>query len=389
MTLNPFNFNTTPGLRFGSGQAKDSCKEISKKLGTRILFITDKDLMSLGLTKPTIEELNKIGSVEIFDEVEADPSRKTLLSAIEIGKKFNATGVIGFGGGSSMDVAKLVALILGSNEDLEAAWGVENAKGPRLPLILVPTTAGTGSEVSPVAIITIEEEEKKGVSSSIILPDLAILDPDLTLGLPAGTTASTGIDAMVHAIEGYASTSKNNNPISKMLAIEALKLLGGSIETAVSDGSNVEARGNMLIGAMLAGKTFANSPVAAVHALAYPLGGTFHVSHGLSNSLVLPYVLRFNSIDAKAAKDYAELAPYVFPDLNTDRGAQAVSAEFIDRMEELSKRLGLPQKLREVDIPKNACEKMARDAMKQTRLLVNNPREVKEADAFNIYQAAW
>jgi alcohol dehydrogenase class IV len=174
-----------------------------------------------------------------------------------------------------------------------------------------------------------------------------------------------------------------------MLAIEALKLLGGSIETAVSDGSNVEARGNMLIGAMLAGKAFANSPVAAVHALAYPIGGTFHVSHGLSNSLVLPYVLRFNSVDAKATKDYAVLAPYVFPNLNTDRGSQAVSAEFIDRLEELSKRLGLPQKLREVDIPKNACEKMARDAMKQTRLLVNNPREVTEADAFSIYQAAW
>ena len=389
MILNSFNFNTTAGLRFGSGQAKDSCKEISKKLGPRILFITDEGLMSLGLTKPTIEELNKIGSVEIFDEVEADPSRKTLLSAIEIGKKFNATGIIGFGGGSSMDVAKLVALILGSNEDLELAWGVENAKGPRLPLVLVPTTAGTGSEVTPVAIITVGEEEKKGVSSSIILPDLAILDPDLTLGLPARTTASTGIDAMVHAIEGYASSNKNNNLISKMLAIEALKLLGGSIETAVLEGSNVEARGNMLIGAMLAGKTFANSPVAAVHALAYPIGGTFHISHGLSNSLVLPYVLRFNSVDVKAAKFYAELAPYVFPSLDINRGTQAVCSEFIEKMENLSKRLGLPQKLREVNIPKNACEKMARDAMKQTRLLVNNPREVTETDALSIYQSAW
>ena len=254
--------------------------------------------------------------VEIFDDVEADPSQKTLLKAIETGKKFKATGVIGFGGGSSMDVAKLSALILGSNEDLEKAWGVANAKGPRLPLALVPTTAGTGSEVTPVSIITVGEEEKKGVSSPIILPDLAILDPELTLGLPAATTASTGIDAMVHAIEGYASSNKNNNVISKMLAIEALKLLGGSIEKAVMDGTNVEARGNMLIGAMLAGKAFANSPVAAVHALAYPIGGTFHISHGLSNSLVLPYVLRFNSVDVKAAKNYAELAPYVFPKLD-------------------------------------------------------------------------
>ena len=234
-----------------------------------------------------------------------------------------------------------------------------------------------------------ERRKKKGVSSSIILPDLAILDPDLTLGLPAGTTAATGIDAMVHAIEAYASSSKNNNPISKMLSIEALKLLGGSIEKAVFEGSNVEARGNMLIGAMLAGKAFANSPVAAVHALAYPIGGTFHVSHGLSNSLVLPYVLRFNSVDSKASKDYAELAPYVFPEIDTNRGAQSVCAEFIDKLESLSKKLGLPQKLREVDIPKNACEKMAKDAMKQTRLLVNNPREVTEKDALNIYHSAW
>jgi len=389
MTINSFQFNTTPGLRFGSGQAKDCCKEISSKLGKHILFVTDKGLMSLGLTNNTLKELQKTSSVEVFDDVEADPSKKTLLKAIEIGKKINATGVIGFGGGSSMDVAKLAALILGSNENLDEAWGVANAKGPRLPLALIPTTAGTGSEVTPVSIITVGEEEKKGVSSALILPDLAILDPDLTLGLPANTTAATGIDAMVHAIEGYASLSNNNNPISKMLAIESLKLLSGSIEKAVFEGSNIEARGNMLIGSMLAGKTFANSPVAAVHALAYPIGGTFHVSHGLSNSLVLPYVLRFNSVDLKAAKDYAELAPFVFPELDNSKGTQAVCAEFIEKLESLSKKLGLPQKLREVDIPKNACEKMAKDAMKQTRLLVNNPREVTEVDALNIYQSAW
>ena len=389
MTLSSFNFNTTPGIRFGRGQAKDSCKEIFNKLGSRILFITDKGLMKLGLAKNTIEELKKMGSVEVFDDVEADPSKKTLLKSIETGKQFQATGIIGFGGGSSMDVAKLSALILGSNENLEKVWGVENAKGPRLPLVLIPTTAGTGSEVTPISIITVGKEEKKGVSSSIVLPDLAILDPDLTLCLPAATTAATGIDAMVHAIEAYASSNKNNNVISKMLAVEALKLIGNSIEKVVTNGSNVKARGNMLIGAMLAGKAFANSPVAAVHALAYPIGGIFHISHGLSNSLVLPYVLRFNSVEAKAANFYAELAPYVFPQIDTNKGTQAICAEFIDKMEDLSKRLGLPQKLREVGIPKNACEKMAKESMKQTRLLVNNPREITEPDALSIYQSAW
>ena len=390
MNLNNFTFNTTSGIRFGNGTSKSCASEISQKLGTNILFITDKDLMSLKLTEPTLIELKKLSSkVEVFQDVEADPSLKTLMNAIEIGKKNNITGVIGFGGGSSMDVAKLTSLILGSNEDIEEAWGVSNAKGPRLPLILVPTTAGTGSEVTPISIITVGEEEKKGVSSPIILPDIAILDPELTVGLPAHTTAATGIDAMVHAIEGYASANKNNNPISKMISVEALKLLGGSIEKAVFEGSNVEARGNMLLGAMLAGKSFANSPVAAVHALAYPIGGTFHVSHGLSNSLVLPYVLRFNSVDNKATKDYSELAPFLFPDIDTSKGSQAICKEFIDRLENLSKKLGLPQKLREVNIPKEACKKMASDAMKQTRLLVNNPREVTENDALNIYKAAW
>ena len=390
MNLNNFTFNTTSGIRFGNGTSKSCASEISQKLGTNILFITDKDLMSLKLTEPTLIELKKLSSkVGVFQDVEADPSLKTLMNAIEIGKKNNITGVIGFGGGSSMDVAKLTSLILGSNEDIEEAWGVSNAKGPRLPLILVPTTAGTGSEVTPISIITVGEEEKKGVSSPIILPDIAILDPELTVGLPAHTTAATGIDAMVHAIEGYASANKNNNPISKMIAVEALKLLGGSIEKAVFEGSNIEARGNMLLGAMLAGKSFANSPVAAVHALAYPIGGTFHVSHGLSNSLVLPYVLRFNSVDNKATKDYSELAPFLFPDIDTSKGSQAICKEFIDRLENLSKKLGLPQKLREVNIPKEACKKMASDAMKQTRLLVNNPREVTENDALNIYEAAW
>ena len=390
MSLNNFIFNTTSGIRFGSGMSKLCAEEVSKKLGPNILFITDKDLMSLKLTEPALDELRKFSSiVEIFQDVEADPSIKTLLNSIQVGKKINATGVIGFGGGSSMDVAKLSSLILGSNENIDDVWGVSNAKGPRLPLVLVPTTAGTGSEVTPISIITVGEEEKKGVSSEIILPDIAILDPDLTIGLPAHTTAATGIDAMVHAIEGYTSANKNNNPISKMLAVEALKLLAGSIERAVFDGSDIKARGNMLIGAMLAGKAFANSPVAAVHALAYPIGGTFHVSHGLSNSLVLPYVLRFNSVDSKTTKDYAELAPYIFPDINTDQGNQAICNEFIDKLEVLSKKIGLPQKLREVNIPKEACKKMASDAMKQTRLLVNNPREVTERDALNIYEAAW
>ena len=214
-----------------------------------------------------------------------------------------------------MDVAKLVSLLLGSNQQIETIWGVNNAKGPRLPLVLIPTTAGTGSEVTPISIITMDDKEKKGVSSKFILPDLAILDPLLTTNLPANITASTGIDAMVHAIEAFTSINSNNNPVSKMLSIEALKLLGSSIKTAVFDGHNINARSNMLLGSMLAGKAFANSPVAAVHALAYPIGGLFNISHGLSNSLVLTSVMKFNSKNEETKKSYAYLSPVSYTHL--------------------------------------------------------------------------
>ena len=255
-----------------------------------------------------------------------------------------------------------------------------------MPLIQIPTTAGTGSEVTPISIITVGETEKKGVVAPQLLPDIALLDAELTLGLPAHVTAATGIDAMVHAIESYTSASANNNPVSKALAREALRLLGANIESAVKDGTNVKARSDMLLGAMLAGQAFANSPVAAVHALAYPIGGIFHVPHGLSNALVLPHVMRFNTETCGEA--YAVLATDVFPDLAATPSDQRVN-QFIDRLEALSADLGLEQTLREVGIGEADLATLASDAMKQTRLLVNNPREVSETDALAIYKAAF
>ena len=387
--MNDFNFNTTPGIIFGKGASVSSCDRIIDKLGDNIFVITDADLTKIGLNKPIINQISKSSNLEVFDDVESDPSKKTLIKALKSAKNFKPTGILGFGGGSSMDIAKLISLLVGTEQDIENIWGVGNAKGTRLPLVLIPTTAGTGSEVTPISIITLEKDEKKGVSSPIILPDLAVLDPKLTLNLPSDITAATGIDAMVHAIEAYTSNNQNNNPISKLLAIESLKLLGTSIETAVFDGHNIEARSNMLLGSMMAGQAFANSPVAAVHALAYPIGGIFHITHGLSNSLVLPHVLKFNSTNAKACEQYAFLAPFVFKDINQNTNTKNICNDFIDRLENLSSLLNLPSKLRELDIPKDACVKMAKESMKQTRLLVNNPREVTEEDAFNIYNAAW
>ncbi|MEM5520170.1 iron-containing alcohol dehydrogenase [Sulfitobacter sp. AS59] len=386
--MTPFVFNTTKSVVFENGAALRLAELAGGLLGQNCLLITDPGLRALGLCDPAIAALETAGhTVTIFDAVEADPSRETLMQAVEAGRAAGTTGVIGFGGGSSQDVAKLVALLLGADEDLDSAWGVAQAKGPRLPLVLIPTTAGTGSEVTPVSIITVGAEEKRGVSSPVILPDMAILDAELTLGLPAHITAATGVDAMVHAIEAYASKNANNNPVSKLLAREALRLLGANIEAVVADGSNLEARGAMLLGSMLAGQAFANSPVAAVHALAYPIGGTFHIPHGLSNALVLPHVLRFNAPDAGTL--YAEIAADAFPELAVVEGTQARTAAFIEALADLSARVGLQTRLRDVDIPKEAIDKMAADAMLQGRLLVNNPREVTQADAHTIYTAAW
>lgn len=381
--MTPFAFHTAKSVLFRPGGAAELGVLAASLLGPRVLFVTDPGIRRLGLADAALGALG--AGVTVFDRVEADPSQETLMAAVAAGQ--GATGVVGFGGGSAMDVAKLAALLLGSGEALAAAWGVGNARGPRLPLVLVPTTAGTGSEVTPVAIITVGAEEKRGVSSPILLPDIALLDPDLTLGLPPAITAATGIDAMVHAIEAYATVNPNANPVSRLLARQALRLLGANIETAVHAGGDRAARRAMLLGAMLAGQAFANAPVAAVHALAYPLGGIFHIPHGLSNALVLPQVLAFNAPVAGAV--YAEIAAEAFPELAAIEGSQARTAAFIAALAALGARLGLPTRLRDVGVPEDALPRLARDAMKQTRLLVNNPCPVTEADALAIYRAAW
>ncbi len=387
--MEDFVFNTTPSIRQGWGLAS-KLAEVARDLPlgpdrAEVFFVTDPGIMSLGLADEAISSLRSSGyQVTLFEGVEADPKATTVLEAVSIAKRTNAACVIGFGGGSSMDVAKMIALLACSDQPLDEMYGVNQATGKRLPLILVPTTAGTGSEVTAVSILTTGTEEKKGVVSPIILPDIALLDGRLTLGLPAHITAATGVDAMVHAIEAFTSRSANNNPLSKMLAEKALILLGANIRSVVEDGTNQSAREAMLLGSTLAGQAFANSPVAAVHALAYPVGSLFHVPHGLSNALVLKGVMTFNM--AKCAEEYAHLAPLVFPDIDTTQGSQGVAAAFIDRLSALNVDLGLEAGLRQVGIEKSHIPKLAQHAMKQTRLLVNNPRDVTQADATRIYE---
>jgi alcohol dehydrogenase class IV len=385
--MTPFTFNTTPSIVSGAGAAARLGEIVKGKLGQRVLVVTDAGVMKAGLVDAALESLTAAGvGWAIYSHVVADPPEQIIHDALAQAREFGAEGVIGLGGGSSLDVAKLVALIARSGETLTDIYGVGLAKGPRLPLALVPTTAGTGSEVTPISIVTTGASEKKGVVSPVVLPDIAVLDADLTLKLPPHVTAATGIDAMVHAIEAYTSASANNNPVSRTLAMEALRLLGANIRIVVTNGDNRDARGKMLLGSLMAGQAFANSPVAAVHALAYPVGGTFHVPHGLSNALVLPHVLAFNASAARAA--YADLAPLVFPQL-ADKKINDRCDGFIIGLANLSADLGLETRLRDVKIPKDALPILAADAMKQTRLLVNNPRPLHEADARAIYEKAW
>jgi len=385
--MTPFTFNTTASIRFGMGLVNELGRIAATALGRRILLVTDHGMVASGLVEKAEIALTNAGlEVMRYSDVVADPPEQVVLKGKEAALAFQATGIVGFGGGSSLDVAKLIAVLAKGEEQLADIYGIGNVKSGRLPLLLVPTTAGTGSEVTPVSIITTGKSEKMGVVSPAILPDIALLDPELTIGLPALTTAATGIDAMVHAIEAYASKNANNNPVSKHLACKAMHLMGAALERAVQDGTNIKARHDMLLGSMLAGQAFANSPVAAVHALAYPLGGHYKVAHGLSNALVLPHVLRFNVVEKP--EPYAEIGPYAFADLADMENGEAAAA-LADEMAALSKRCGLPQRLREVGVEKSALPMLARDAMNQTRLLVNNPREVREVDVLAIYFMAW
>ncbi|SKA02157.1 iron-containing alcohol dehydrogenase [Consotaella salsifontis] len=386
MSINSFEFRTVPAIQVEWSGAQQLGQRLAERFSARRLFlVTDAGLVKAGLIAPIVVGLEASGfTVTIFDSVVADPPEAVLLDAVEKAKAAECGIVVGLGGGSSLDVAKLTAVLTVAEQPLSELYGIGKVTGSRMPLVLVPTTAGTGSEVTNISILTTGETTKMGVVSPQLYADYVLLDGELTVGLPAIHTAATGIDAMVHAIEAYTSRHKKN-PLSDALAREALRFLGSNLLAACRDGSNREAREAMLLGAMLAGQAFANSPVAAVHALAYPLGGHYHVPHGLSNALMLGPVLRFNA--ATAAPLYAELADVLGVPGAGD--ASARSNAFVDAMQRLMDESGAPRRLRDVGVSEEKLPLLANDAMKQTRLLVNNPVDVTEADALRLYQEAF
>lgn len=380
-----FTFRTTPWIISRPGASAEIGSVMNTIGCTKVGVVCDEGIRSLGLVDAALDSLAAAGiGVEIFSGVVADPPAGIVLDAVYTLGAARIDGVVGLGGGSSLDTAKLVALLLGTEQQLDAMYGIDKARGPRLPLVLVPTTAGTGSEVTPIAIVTTEADEKKGIVSPVLLPDCALLDALLTVKAPSDVTAATGVDAMVHAIEAFTSLHRKNT-LSDCLALRALSLLSANIKTACEKPDDIDARTAMLLGATLAGMAFANAPVAAVHALAYPLGGHFHVPHGLSNALVLPHVLVFNRPVAETL--YGELAPAVFPHLS-DRATGERVTGLIDGLRNLVVALGLQTGLTEVGVTADDVPKLADDAMKQSRLLQNNPRPMSRADAVAIYQAA-
>lgn len=375
-----FTFDTVPNIIFETGSAS-RLGEIVKPRMTRPFVVTDKGVVGAGLIDGALKGLEKAGlDYALFDGVEADPPAKVVKGAIETARQHKADGVIGFGGGSSMDTAKVIACLINSSQTLEEIYGIDQVKGDRVPLALIPTTAGTGSEVTNISVITTEDDQKVGVLGPQLYADLAVLDASLTLSKPRHVTSATGIDAMVHAIEAY-TTKLKKNPVSDALATKALALLSANIQRACDTPDDIEAREAMLLGAMLAGQAFANAPCAAVHAMAYPLGVHFHVPHGLANSLMLAPVLKFN-IPA-AAPLYAELGDIVGADGTGDFQMRAES--FVAKMVEICAATGVKSRLSDVGVSHNVLPKLAEDAAKIERLMKNNPRPVTYDDALALY----
>lgn len=385
--MRSFHFQTVPHIISGIGSIQELITLCSQYQQPHILIITDPGMIQLQLHQPLLDIFQQLNlRYQIFSQVQADPTEALIEQAATFAQSMQADLVIGFGGGSAMDVAKVVAVLShpAQTQRLSDLYGIDQVQGPRLPLILVPTTAGTGAEVTPISIVTTGASSKTGIVSKVLYADVALLDAQFSQNLPAHITAATGIDAMVHAIEAFTS-KRLKNVYSDMLAKNALQRLNQYLPRVLAPDADLNARQEMLYGAMLAGQAFANAPVAAVHALAYPLGGHFHISHGHSNALVLIEVLKFNAPAAKHL--YAELMQWLDP--RSSGSIDGLCDLFIDHMHAHLKHSALTLRLRDLGVAENMLTTLAQDAMLQTRLLQNNPREMHYADAVQIYQAIY
>lgn len=382
MLDNPLKIFFPGKLVFGNGTLPQLVTDVLDLKPTKVFIATIEPLKN-PLTS-FIEQLQQ-NNIEVLVDasIVAEPSFSDFEKLMQLVTPFNPDVVIGIGGGSVLDIAKLVAAQLENEQQLKDYVGIGLLKGRKKKLICVPATSGTGSEVSPNAILVDDENQKKGIISPYLVPDIVYVDPLLTVSLPPAITAATGLDALTHCLEAY--TNKFSQPFIDMYAYEGMRLIAAHIETAVKDGSNIEAREKVAMGSLLGGFCLGPVNTAGVHALSYPLGSMFHLAHGLSNALLLPYVMEYN-IPA-ATKKYAEVAIALGCDRKTTDEATAYAG--VEKIRQLIKACGIPATLKEVNVPESAIPQMAADALKIQRLLKNNPREIAEKDAIEIYKAAY
>ncbi|MEW6349250.1 MAG: iron-containing alcohol dehydrogenase [Thermodesulfobacteriota bacterium] len=376
-------FQTAPRIIMGPGSSDRIGDEVKRLGGKKVMIVTDTGLVKTGICARFEDLLAKSGcSVSRFDAVEPDPSYEIASKAAQFTREAGSDLILGIGGGSSLDIAKVASILITNTEPITSYFGVDTVPRPGLTTILVPTTAGTGSEVTPIAILSdYEEKLKKGIVSSHLFPSLALLDPELTTGLPASVTAATGMDALIHAVEAY--TSKNATSFTDLLALEAVRLIFRNIRTAFADGSNLQARSGMLEGSLLAGMAFANAGVTAVHAFAYPIGAEFHIPHGVANSIMLAPVMEFNMLGN--LPKFARLAE-VFGENTCGLSERQAASTGVDALKTLAADLKIPGSLREFHIKEEDIPGLAQGVMKVTRLLANNPRELHIEDAEEIYR---
>ena len=365
------------------GLIVEECKALG---GSRCLLVMDRGLSETTIGS-RIQELFRDSSIEAIPYFEITPEPDPVLAdqGAALAQKEKVDCIIGVGGGSTMDVAKAIAVLATNDGKAEDYVGLDLVETPGLPTIMVPTTAGTGSEVTFTAVFTMRDKKAKGgINSPFLYPHTAILDPELTIGLSPEVTASTGMDALTHAIESF--TSLQSHFLSEPLSIRAIELISGNLRGAVFDGSNLVFREKMMQASYLAGLGLAMSGVGAVHALAYPLGAFFDVPHGVANALLLPYVLEYN-YPGNTLK-FAQVAR-LMGEIEDGCPERVMAAKVIEAVGLLAEDVGIPMTLHDLDVPEDAIPEMAEAAMNVTRPIMNNPRPMKAEIARNIYQRAF
>ena len=377
-------FNTVSRVVYGFGCLEELEREIKRLHGSRILVITDPGIKAAGLLDPIAKVLDRAQfSFRVFAEVEPDPSIEVVLKSVDTAKAFQPDLIVGVGGGSSLDISKATSILLTNPGSVYDYLGMDLVPAPGVPLVLIPTTAGTGSEVTSISVLSDNRDNvKKAVISPHHFPRCVILDPQLPLGLPPHIKPSTGMDALVHAIESF--TGIRATVFTDTLNLQAIRMIAGNLRKAYANGDDRQARENMLYASCIAGMAFSNTQNGLAHALALAIGGRFHLPHGLLTAFICPWVMEFNLLAApekfkQIARAFGENLDGM-PDLDGARLAVKAVKGLLDD-------LGISYKLSSYDVPTDAIPALAKATMGATRLISNNPRKPSEQDVQRLLQA--